>query len=1719
MIFAMNTQTLEVKQNAPIPLESLAPLPQQNSAKEWEKGQYWNSLLSGELDKVPFALRRKAGAEDESLPPAERDYRLMSSINRSWVVDHQQMNREQVRANWPELRRNMAQQLQVRDSEQEVYSGLSLRHQEKPRRDEVRQRYTQHYTAALAGKPVSEEQQGRDEVAFAAREDALAAREAYLPLAEQVANGWSAIKAQETQFFSLPDVALNTPDLFRAVNALADMPLAERAKVYKLAQSLAHMQEASDGRENLGEAMLHSVRRGVSDIGHSALQGMGHVATALTRSAAETLDSDPLRKASTAADKRLQVLHELRRVGQDEVFPIDLGEECSFWEELAVDAAGAVPSAALAFMGGGGFGMLTLASTGAAVAEARRRAPEGRQELQTAAGVVGGAMQAGIYMGMSRIGAHMLNRSIREFVKARHGGVGEYSLAALKSLGSLTAENAKLLLAGKLAQAGELGMQELAARVDKVASNIDWESFGNNITDIETNMREAAMNLPFILIAAGRAALHHFRNPGQILESGDMLASWGIDEATRKRLLEEPDVYRQNDMLMRLLRSSKRWSGGGALEEFARSLRLLNTPEQLAFRSTDEVRAFLDFSGKNEFAAHSRVTPPDVSDPAVALQVAERITGRKTPPLNMKQRMPYLLLMDEWNQKSQGRFTHSPEERKARGLQYVDMVREPERVLTRDVKLDGYYIPQRVEMLNTLCADMVREAQDLSYLSLLNIETLDSLARSYTNVDIAREKGEQHRKRILSELCRAVHRCFTTGSPSFAFDEMRDALCDIYLKRRKNARNAPDWLRKASPRDFAQAMERMEMREMRPSLAENPKLRELRHIALGLRACGEVLYHLLPHTDQYQDALSIGYNPVEAAQFTLQHLFRGELQPEIWPRHVADAIRPNDADNRIRFQQSRDALLHYMELSGVRPESSPDGSGKLLWRLKRPDGRYTPWLPTKEMAGNAVAGNVQTLFLPMGGDALLSNIRNALRRDPSGKIYFWRHHMYKEEKRKMLGFDHLGNAASRDLCALWLGSSTLYNVGLEIAADKKGWERHKGTKLDKDLKLWDADTNHYLAKYQKVLTPLRLANLRFRAYWNRMLSSGWVDSRAVADALLESKLVGSHEMADIMALGQDYEPDFKKMTRERRTMLRRGLIDRVRKGDVIAMNAALARHMARLNTVYMMHNMRHLNLPDSVKQWFYSSLFSEYKMEADELKPRNPLAVYANRKTAEEAKSLIPLMNKMRQRYARKEDYPLQQFLQEAIEPGEPMRLENGWCYSIGGDSAFRTSGQHVWNLLRDPERAWKLLGENDRELVAQEIKEVCGGREPEDALRELGEVLQQYPELRAYHVDAREPSGISCMVLAPIKTRDLVEPVYTVYENTRLFRPWGVKKDYQVETNASLPEHCRQDARVMPALRLLAELRRLVTSTPYTNEQGIWWKGERYGGLTGRRPQGVGEDWSPELPLKPMLEFFGATHRMAQQQGSNGRLKVCGVELGGLCPEDLDAGRLQHITIYRNPMFPEHTLRLMPGEVNAASPFQRAPYVVHTADGLPLLPTRQAKTNIEIIQSFMPLAHFNSKLDRAYDYEYLSKKRNRQVNSHLDMLLNDRAKSPRHWMETDETGINNLELFMQLFQDCRLPDFLNGKNPAELTRGEALTCELARLMLLAECGNDRMSTVGELVEFCNKLRQSEHDVALVKAVLARVVSPFPNEYAPIELAEPGPESAPDSPDDYVERD
>ncbi|MBR2145434.1 MAG: hypothetical protein IJ956_07825 [Akkermansia sp.] len=310
---------MEIEQRDPIPLESLAPLPEVNIGRELEKERYWNKLLTGDLSAVPADVRHKAGADDESQPAEERDYRLMNNINRSWVVDHRDMSREQVRAAWPEMRRNLTRELGVGDSEPELYTALSIQNQDAPDWKKARKLYEDNYRAALEGRTV-EQPENEDErlVCRNAMQHAAQTREEYMPLAEAVSDAWAYIKARESSPLAFPDMVMGVPGLVKAVDTLADMKPADRARVYAIARSLDSTRRLEEKPAHLGEAVLHSMRRGSADLGHAALQGLGHATTALVKAAGETFDSDGIRQFSVAADKRLQTLHELRQLAQGE---------------------------------------------------------------------------------------------------------------------------------------------------------------------------------------------------------------------------------------------------------------------------------------------------------------------------------------------------------------------------------------------------------------------------------------------------------------------------------------------------------------------------------------------------------------------------------------------------------------------------------------------------------------------------------------------------------------------------------------------------------------------------------------------------------------------------------------------------------------------------------------------------------------------------------------------------------------------------------------------------------------------------------------------------------------------------------------------------------------------------------------------------------------------------------------------------------------------------------------------------------------------------------------------------------------------------------------------------------------------------------------------------------------------------------------------------------
>ena len=1685
---------------APQSLEFLAPLPElRDTGRELEKGQYWNKLLTGDLDRVPDELRRRAGAGDASLPDEDRDYRLVSAINQSWMVDHKGLSREQVRTGWPELRRLQAQELGVRDDEHEVYAALSVQNEEAPRREQVGRSVRHHYESALKGEATGGPDDATDaEICTAARQLGEQAREQYLPLAEELAAGWTALRALEKQpvipsvraLGTWPDLFRGVPALWRATDALAGMGADERAQVYMVARSLPEVKALESRPLPTPEAMLVSAGRGVDDLRHDVLQGVGHIGAALVKAGSETLDSPSLRKLAGVADKRLQALDELRRVAQGEVFPIRLDEECHYAEQLAVDVAGVVPGSALCFMGGAGFGVLTVAGTGAAVAEARRRSPQGRQELQTAAGILGGALQATIFAGMSRVGAHMLQRSISSFCRAR--GLQAYSLASLKMLASITAENVKFLLAGRAAEAGNLAVQELAARADDVASNIDWESYGDNLTDIEANMRLAAMNLPLVLIASGRACLHHFRSREAVLGDGSRLAEWGVREPLRKQIMETADVHAQSELLSQVLRGSRRWSAPGSMDDWMRALSLLNTSQHKVFRKDTHVAEFLQLRPDTQGIFRRQSLPQSAPNPEQVRDAWEQTRSRRPLSAEALRSVEYARIWDEWVQKSNGEIRQLEGENARRNSYYMSLRLNPSVAVPESMRTGNYYQPYREEMMRTLVNDRMREVMELSYELLMNLESMDSLRLTYSDAGEARRACEKIRQGVVSRLLAAMQQTVTAEKMADdAFDLFTETHEQLYLNLRRNREHVTPWLRQVDESELCNMYEKACQKALRSHSADNPQLLDAYRILLGLRHCAESLIALLPHTDRFQALLNNGDTPGGAIVKILRHEFKDHIDDRVWPAA--------EFSSRSVPAPAEEVIEAYRTISGYDFESSPDGKGNRLWRLMRPDGRYTFWYADKAGAVNELVGNVQLMFLTQGRYNLAEMIQHGGSRQ-GAPLGIYRARRLPRKDDRLTGFENLGADAAGELCSLWLGKATHYGVGMGLSPDFRTWHRQPGRLLVPfKLKEAEAPDSAHVVQNAHVYTPLHLARYRFLVYWNRMLGSGWVTPQSAGERLVQEGMLTRGQLDKILQLGQPRKLNLSRTSGVERRRLMKLYPGGIRPGDMVAMNHELAEQLADLNTAHMLVNMPGSGLPRSVQQWFCLAPFT-FGLESGTVSGIEHMPLRMNRDTAEQFRKLIPLVNALRKQQKEGVAQPLDTELHAAYAPDEVTRCEQGWCFAMAGEGAFRGAGQSLWNLLLDPARARSLMTQEEQVLIDERIRPLCGNREPSEALQELSELLLSYPELHHYGVPDSRSNALCRMRLD--ETEGPAGPGFSLFRvpGVRMLQPSWVERGYTLEADVELPAAMRDDSRVMPALRLLDGLRRLTADSPYTDAQGIHWRNERYGGADGRRPGKLDESWAAEPAVQPLLDFY---HRVALAPGfreSDGRLQVCGVELGGITPGELKPEALEHITIYRHRQYPDQMVRLMPGSPGAANPRQCVPYVVHTSDGVPLLSRSMVRSKELLPQALHALSRYEAELERSFSYERTAAVRREQMDGLLHELLEVRAADPQSWSGANGRDINNLELFMQIFQDSRLPYALADKEPAKLTRGEALTVELARLVLLAECGMQPGNHINRLVDFAARLRENPVDMQLLRLTLQRVVSPFPEEYGKGEL-------------------
>lgn len=1629
-----------------------------------EQQVYWHHLLTGDPDTVPNDVRRRAGAEEPSLTEEQRDYRVCSAINRSWVVDHRGLSREEVAARWPELRRQLAAELGVGDTEEELYLGLSARGNAETLRRAGRRVYERAYLAGLHGEDsydvaditaelMPEDRPTAEGIGTRAYAEAQAVRARLQPVAATLAEGMDAFAAMEEDFLSAPRVIAAAPQLWQAAGLLPDLPEEERRLVMYLAATQLRQQRAQQGEaeEGVASRAVRAVRRGAAGLGMGIAQGIGNTLVATADSVGYRWGGESgaaLQQDAAEWDARLRTLREIRHLAQQEVLPLTLpGAPAA--EEYLMTAAESIPAAVMACAGGAGFLTLTAAGMGDAVAEARLRSPETPQHLQLAAGVVAGAVQAGIFMGISRIGGKLLERSINNFMRARGAGAAAFSWAALNSLAGLTAEGVKAMMGAKLASLADFAGQELASRVAGTASNINWQQYGDNMTDIEVNMREAAAMLPFLLIGAGKLSLRHFRSPQGVLGEGRRLLEWGADETQVRDMMNEPDLTRQNDMLQRLLRGTEVFSGPGFLEEAVRALGLLNMDYFKGFAEPAVVRDFLKLPAES-----SRVQRPDfgvrTQEQILATPDHARERSGVMRVRNTKQYREVLALWDEWWTRSHiteysSRVALGTWEvtsgnagpRYERSSRYLRELLQEGSPVPRRMHNAALYAPHAEAERRALLRDRVAELQDLSYQFLLNVYPFDSLLNRQVTVNRMRKDAETTRNALLGEIGRTVIRAGLGYSPEENFATFNSYLQDYYM-RKKYADGAAkiNWLREV-PADFLNKMNEhaQHFRELRYSA--HPELLEAFRIMLGLRANTEMLINLLPMMEDFQTALAGGMSPAQA----YEHLVARELgyDASALRSYPTEALAATRNDTPAQDYAAHNARLceQYRRFTGAVPEQEQGEDGKTYWRLRRPGGTYSRWHESAAAAMNDVAANAALLFLPLGYD-VQGYWQGAARRGGANLTLL----PYAQEG-EFSGYDQLCSYAFRDLTHHWLESAYHLQPGLRVEELRKRFVHNpayanginpvfleqpegEGASLRFDL--------HTLA------TPHGLAHARFYTYWQRLLGSGALRAED-AHGMLEACGVLQAEDAAAWAAAEGEE----------------------------GRRAAMAGSLAEFTLMCYMARMPELPLPPTVKEWYAYAPFCPPEPVAEEMPRSVPLGrrgagivQWSNRRVATALAEFAPRVEALRSLVAQPLPHArLESLLQGALGLDAAQAAEQVWCCHRCGEGPLHTVPAAYWQLLQEPLQALPRLSAAEQARLHDYLMPTCVENalpmaEPaqdavQAALANLDRVVQAHPELHAYslagadaaHVWYTRPPAAPQHSVPP-----LAEPRYTPLP---LYQGQGVSGEPELYALPAAEFPLLAEPGVPQALRVLDALRSYPAGLPYALEGGIYWHNQPYGGQQGARPVGL-EQHEPMPAMPAVLRLLEEVHELCRH-AETPFLDFRGVPIPHLTAEQLYCPELRNVTVYRRQQVSSayaddtHLVRLMPGSPLAHLPGGRSPYVVDVRAGVYMQGGRALRADDGANACMVPLQEFEPAPLRPYSAEHRRAWADRMLEDSLERLGSIAERGPDFMVDRLCGGIPLPELLMRLYEDTNFSQGVIGNRGM----GELRMQELRALRLAAD--------------------------------------------------------------------
>lgn len=1665
---------------------------------EDSKKAYWKQILTGNPATVPASVRRKTGVDDWDAPEEQKEYRLLATVNKSWAADHLPCTREQISSSWPKQRAELTRKLGVQDNEHELFLALSDEQDNAPRREAASQIFSACFMAGLDGESFAdirpwtnslstEDARNAATLANSAFTQGQQTRQKMMGLAQRIAHGLESFAAMEEDAIIIPRLVDSAPDLIQAIDELADLDETQCNTALYLATDLVQKQNKNADTPGLLSRTIQAMRRGASRIGTGTLQAMSNAGIATLNKLGKQLGSDTLSGAAAAWDKRMQLFNKLQNLSQQELRPLVLPHEAHKAASYLITAAEAVPSALLSCCGGIGFSALTLGAVGDSVAEARNRAPLASQELQLYAGLLAGAIQAGIYMNLNRIGGRLLEQSISRIGRAGGQGIAGYTLAGLNVMGSSTAEAAKMLAAGKLANAVDLGAQEVAARLSQTASNINWKDFGENLTDVEANMHEAAALLPFLLLGSGRLALQHFRSPRAILGEGKLLGDWGVPEEQQQAIFAERNMELQSRMLQEAISGSKLWGGLESIPSAWRALRLLHSDSFKGFEKIENVHDFL------------QLPPPE-------RHYTTTDAARKRPPYKPEQAgsnqtlANAMTLWNEWWTRSRinsvpapypnadifRNIQKTPSKFSLKSYQALNPMLIPSQ-LPRRVRELGIYAPHAEAERKIILNDRIADLEALSYQFLMNLYSVDTLTRDPQRMTGWRAKTERSRACLLGAVARAVVSTACGATREEALKGLSKYVSDFFVRRKYKGVRAT-WIRDSNFKNINKLPQNADSFFLAEP-AKRPEELEAYRIVSGLKAHTDALIDLLPLTTDFQTALTRGLSPAAAYVTILNRelaLPEGQLQ-------LDDIKLSKDIKNITPMLQytweNTSRFNTYCQLSGNTIERTLGGDTASYSRICRPNGALTHWHSQDEHVMNDVAGNAALLFLPFGHNFDMINLHtqngsdvNLLNTKPADDTVY-------------TPYDQLCSQAREELIQFWNDNITDIQPGLRLERMRKFVRVKKMSDGITPLVYEDGEPGHnYKIDDFTQATPLSVAQGRFYVYWQRVINSGILTPEEVGNFLVKNKFITAAERKAILnpPLPVIYYWRKNKNVREEAYKARLDSIPR-----------NMAEKMAEFTTLRFLSQMRTLDIPSSVKEWVGMAAFCPdiQKKQADltqkgrkilSIKSSGPnYVIWANRTSAQKLRDLAPQIDMIRKRYENSpvKDALFEGLMSDAMGVDSTMRCERGWCFYKSGLRAAMSAPQSYWNMLRFPRRTWERMSEEERAPYRERLEALCKhepmfidperpAASPVDAaINMLDELLQTYPQMHLY---STEKSRLDRLRIINLDNRneptdEAPEPSYSPIPFE--FKQKRIQKGFEVQSlKSNLPDFFTADSRVFLGITLLDELRAFQRNLPHAFNDGIWWKGELYG-YGGKDPLREGEFY-PERPIEPLINMLQA---IGSYEAEHGPMKVCGIQLKGL-DADLNLRPFQAITIYRAKSNRRMVYRLMPGNPSAINYRLQMPYLVHCRDGVYLNSHAVVRSSDDMINVLVPLHKFSPQAKRDYKMINQSDWTREAWNYNIDHALMQCAKAAAPSDKiTHHTAM--MEYLMRLTEDSGFSPSIAELDPRTLNSGQATLLNLARDMIMFLCSPESETQSQEMAKLSKRLNTTKTRGELISAI------------------------------------